>query len=50
MDLAAVRTLAEGLRRELARVVVGHDEATDLMLIALLAEGHVLLEGAPGVG
>ena len=50
MDLAAVRTLAEGLRRELARVVVGHDAATDLMLIALLAEGHVLLEGAPGVG
>jgi MoxR-like ATPase len=30
------------------RVVVGHDRAIDLMLVALLSEGHVLLEGVPG--
>ena len=29
-------------------MVVGHDQAIDLMLVALLAEGHVLLEGVPG--
>jgi MoxR-like ATPase len=50
MDLAEVRSLADALRVELRRVVVGHDEAVDLLLIALLSEGHVLLEGVPGTG
>jgi MoxR-like ATPase len=50
MELDEVRSLAESLRLELRRVIVGHDEALDLLLIALLSEGHVLLEGAPGVG
>jgi MoxR-like ATPase len=31
-----------------SKAVVGHDEAVDLMLIAALARGHVLLEGPPG--
>src|SRR5947209_11406853 len=35
-------------RAEVAKAVVGHDEAVDLMLIAALARGHVLLEGPPG--
>src|SRR5207248_4334698 len=35
-------------RTEVAKAVVGHDEAVDLMLIAALARGHVLLEGPPG--
>jgi MoxR-like ATPase len=35
-------------RAEVAKAVVGHDEAVDLMLIAALARGHVLVEGAPG--
>ena len=35
-------------RAEVAKAVVGHDQAVDLMLIAALARGHVLLEGAPG--
>jgi MoxR-like ATPase len=35
-------------RLEVAKSVVGHDEAVDLMLIAALARGHVLLEGPPG--
>jgi MoxR-like ATPase len=33
---------------EVQRVVVGHDQALDLMLAALLSEGHVLIEGVPG--
>src|ERR671926_936597 len=35
-------------RAEVAKAVVGHDEAVDLMLISALARGHVLLEGPPG--
>ena len=35
-------------RVEVAKAVVGYDDAVDLMLIAALARGHVLLEGPPG--
>jgi MoxR-like ATPase len=35
-------------RLEVAKAVIGHDEAVDLILIAALARGHVLLEGPPG--
>src|SRR5256886_16843525 len=35
-------------RVEVAKAVVGSDEAVDLMLTAALARGHVLLEGPPG--
>jgi MoxR-like ATPase len=35
-------------RTEVAKAVVGQDQAVDLMLTAALARGHVLLEGAPG--
>src|SRR5262245_23858617 len=55
-DGAAVREWAEkaGVLRErtlaeVARVVVGMDHVTHQFLIALLAAGHVLLEGVPGV-
>ncbi len=37
-------------RTEMAKAVVGHAEIIDQLLIALLCEGHVLLQGAPGVG
>jgi MoxR-like ATPase len=38
------------LRREIQKVIVGHRELLDHVLIALLAGGHVLLEGVPGLG
>ncbi|MDW8264075.1 MAG: AAA family ATPase, partial [Gemmataceae bacterium] len=44
-----VRTLRDKVVTEVARVVVGMDEVTEQLLIALLANGHVLLEGVPGV-
>ena len=43
-----LRELMGHARVEVAKAVVGHDQAVDLMLIAALARGHVLLEGAPG--
>ncbi len=48
MDLEAIATVARQLREQIRRVVVGQDEALDLLLVALLSEGHVLLEGVPG--
>jgi MoxR-like ATPase len=48
MDLAAIRELRQRLHGQVGRVVVGQEAAVDLMLLALLSEGHVLLEGVPG--
>lgn len=48
METQALVALTDRLRAEVSRVVVGQDRALDLLLVALLAEGHVLLEGVPG--
>ncbi len=49
-DLARkVRSLRERVVAEVARVVVGMEDVTQQFLIALVAGGHVLLEGVPGV-
>lgn len=42
--------LVRALRAEIGRAVVGQREAIDHVLVALLASGHVLLEGVPGLG
>ncbi len=38
------------IRTEIARVVVGQTELVDGLLVGLIARGHVLVEGAPGLG
>src|SRR6266566_8822696 len=43
-----LRAVLERARLEVAKAVIGHDEAVDLMLISALARGHILLEGPPG--
>src|SRR5271169_2632189 len=48
MNLNDVRAIAERIRGEVRKAVVGQDEVIDLMLTSLLAGGHVLLEGVPG--
>jgi len=44
----ANRWIAE-LRKEIARVIVGQEQLIDRLLVGLLANGHVLLEGVPGL-
>ena len=44
------RRLVDGLKAEVGRVIVGMEEVVENTLIALLAGGHVLLEGVPGLG
>jgi len=46
----AVRAAAEQLRGNIARVIVGKQPIVELLLVALLCEGHVLLEDVPGTG
>ena len=43
-------TAFEGLRAEVEKVIVGHREIIDHVLIGMFAGGHVLLEGVPGLG
>ena len=43
------RSALNDVRTEVAKAVVGQDHAVTSLLIGLLAEGHVLLEGVPGV-
>ncbi|HNG63892.1 MAG TPA: MoxR family ATPase [Ferruginibacter sp.] len=40
---------AEEIRNEIARVIVGQYKMVDLLLIGLLCDGHILIEGVPGV-
>ena len=50
MHLSQVSQLFERIEEEIGRVFVGQDEVLNAVLVAMLARGHVLLEGVPGVG
>jgi len=46
----AIQSAVARVRENVQRVVVGADQAVDLLLVALLNQGHVLLEDVPGTG
>src|SRR4051794_10517915 len=46
----SVRQLAEALRANVARVIIGKLDVIDFLLVALLSDGHVLIEDVPGMG
>jgi len=48
-EIAAARERIDDVRREVGRVYVGSSRPVDTILVALLAHGHALLEGVPGV-
>jgi MoxR-like ATPase len=48
MELGEIRAIADGIRGEVRKAVVGQDDVIELMLTSLLVGGHVLLEGVPG--
>src|SRR3989475_11686557 len=50
VDATQVTELAQSLEAELARLIVGQKELLRDTVIALIAGGHVLLEGVPGLG
>jgi MoxR-like ATPase len=49
VNVAEVKALADQVRTEIGKAIVGQRDTIDLMLTALFARGHVLLEGPPGV-
>ena len=48
MDPDRIATLAEAIKAEVHKAVVGQEATLDLLLVGLLADGHVLIEGVPG--
>ena len=49
-DVALIKTTAEQLQASVERVIVGKPEVVRLAMVALLCEGHILLEDVPGLG
>jgi MoxR-like ATPase len=47
-QLEQLRAMRDAVLAEVARVIVGQEDAVEALLIALFAQGHVLLEGVPG--
>lgn len=48
-DLTALNDAVFSIRNEIKKIIVGQDEMVKLIIAALLADGHVLIEGVPGV-
>lgn len=48
-DISSVYNTMAALKQELGKVIVGQEDAVELLLAGVLADGHVLIEGVPGV-
>ena len=48
-DLSNLQGTVQRVREEISKVIVGQTQMIDLLLAAILADGHVLIEGVPGV-
>src|SRR5512133_2356460 len=48
-DLTKLNEAVQSIREQLKKIIVGQDEMVKLIIAALLADGHVLIEGVPGV-
>ena len=50
MDFTQIGRIASLIKENVGKVIVGKDDTVELMVIALIASGHVLLEDVPGTG
>ncbi len=48
-DLGELQRAIEGLKSEIGKVIVGQEQMIELLLAGILANGHILIEGVPGV-
>ena len=48
-DLTSLNDAVQAVREQIKKIIVGQDEMVKLILAAILADGHVLIEGVPGV-
>lgn len=48
-DLTDLQQAVASVRNEIGKIIIGQDRVVDLLIAALLSDGHVLIEGVPGV-
>ena len=49
IDLQQLQEAVQEIKYQISQTIVGQEKMIDLLVIAVLADGHVLLEGVPGV-
>ena len=49
-DLQRVSVFGQRVRENIEKVIVGHEATIEMLLVAILCEGHILLEDVPGMG
>ena len=49
LNVSKVQNMALTLKNEVNKIIVGQEEMLDQMIIAMLSDGHILLEGVPGI-
>jgi MoxR-like ATPase len=49
VDLAGLQKAVEDIKTEISKIIVGQEEMIELLIASILANGHVLIEGVPGV-
>src|ERR1700689_3229383 len=48
-DLEELQQTVDNLKAEIGKVIVGQEQMIELLLAGILADGHILIEGVPGV-
>ena len=48
-DLSALKDSVEKVKTEIRKIIVGQDKTIELLLASIFADGHVLIEGVPGI-
>ena len=49
IPLEELKNAVDNIKSELQKVIIGQDSFVELLIVALLADGHVLIEGVPGI-
>ena len=49
VDLTGLQQAVQNIKKEVNKIIVGQDDMIELLIAAILADGHVLIEGVPGV-
>ncbi len=50
MNVTDMKKLADNIRTNISKVIIGKEDVIDLVMVALFCQGHVLLEDVPGLG
>ena len=49
IPLDELKTAVENIKKQLSKIIIGQDDFIEMLIVSLLANGHVLIEGVPGI-